>query len=48
MSVRYLGHIVTEKGVEADPEKIAALTTWLKPKNIKELKSFQDTKGDSA
>lgn len=39
-SVRYLGHIVSEKGVETDPEKIVALTTWLKTTNIKELKSF--------
>lgn len=26
--------------MEADPEKITALTTWPKPKNMKELKSF--------
>lgn len=39
-SVKYLGHIVSEEGVETDPEKIAALTTWPKPRNIKELKSF--------
>ena len=39
-SVKYLGHIVSERGVETDPGKIAALTTWPKPKNIKELKSF--------
>ncbi|KAL0150798.1 hypothetical protein M9458_053880, partial [Cirrhinus mrigala] len=39
-SVRYLGHIVSEKGVETDPEKIRALTSWPRPTNIKELKSF--------
>uniref|UniRef100_A0A3B1KCG2 ribonuclease H n=1 Tax=Astyanax mexicanus TaxID=7994 RepID=A0A3B1KCG2_ASTMX len=39
-SVRYLGHIVSEDGVETDPEKISALTTWPKPRNIRELKSF--------
>lgn len=39
-SVKYLGHIVLEKGVETDPEKISALTTWPKPTNISELKSF--------
>ncbi len=32
MSVRYLGHVVTEKEVETDLEKIADLTTWPKPK----------------
>lgn len=39
-SVRYLGHIVSQQGVETDPEKIAALKTWPRPQNLKELKSF--------
>ncbi len=39
-SVRYLGHIVSERGVETDPEKIQALKTWPSPKNLKELRSF--------
>lgn len=39
-SVRYLGHIVSENGVETDPSKIEALKTWPRPRNLKELKSF--------
>lgn len=39
-SVRYLGHIVSENGVATDPEKIQALKTWPRPKNLKELRSF--------
>lgn len=39
-SVRYLGHVVSEKGVETDPEKIAALKSWPVPTNLKTLKSF--------
>lgn len=39
-SVKYLGHVVSATGVETDPAKIAALTTWPRPDNIKELKSF--------
>ncbi len=39
-SVRYLGHIVSERGVETDPEKIQTLKTWPSPKNLKELRSF--------
>ncbi|KAF7641989.1 hypothetical protein LDENG_00266760 [Lucifuga dentata] len=39
-SVRYLGHVVSENGIETDPDKISALTTWPRPKNIAELKSF--------
>lgn len=27
-SVKYLGHVVSERGVETDPGKITALTTW--------------------
>jgi len=39
-SVTYLGHIVSESCVETDPDKISALTTWPKPSNISQLKSF--------
>lgn len=39
-SVRYLGYIVSEHGVETDPEKVQALKTWPTPKNIKELTLF--------
>lgn len=39
-SVRYLGHVVSEQGVETDPEKIAALKTWPVPQHLKELKAF--------
>ena len=39
-SVRYLGHIVSNNGVETDPEKVSALHTWPRPQNLSELKSF--------
>lgn len=39
-SVRYLGHIVSSKGVETDPEKVSALRTWPRPQTLSELKSF--------
>lgn len=39
-SVKYLGHVVDAQGVHTDPEKIAALTSWPRPSNMKELKSF--------
>ena len=38
----YLGHVVSENGVEPDPEKISALPKWLEnpPRNRKELQTF--------
>lgn len=39
-SVKYFVHVVSEKGVETDPTKTETLTTWPRPNNIKELKSF--------
>lgn len=39
-SVHYLGHIVSQSGVETDPKKIEALKTWPKPQTLKELRSF--------
>lgn len=38
--MHYLGHIVSSKGVETDPEKVSALCTWPRPKTLSELKSF--------
>lgn len=39
-SVHYLGHIVSESGIETDPEKIATLKSWPIPTNSKQLRSF--------
>ncbi|KAL3967235.1 hypothetical protein ACER0C_029268 [Sarotherodon galilaeus] len=39
-SVKYLGHVVSQAGVETDPDKISTLTSWPVPKNLKELRSF--------
>jgi hypothetical protein len=38
--VKYLGHKVSEAGVQTDEEKIAAVKTWPRPKNLSELRSF--------
>lgn len=39
-SVKYLGHVGSQHGVETDPAKVEALKTWPRPKNLKELRSF--------
>ena len=38
--VQYLGHTVSDEGVQTDPDKIAVLKDWPAPSNIKELRSF--------
>ena len=39
-SVKYLGHIVSRKGVHADPEKVEAVFNYPSPKDLKELNHF--------
>jgi hypothetical protein len=38
--VDYLGHIVSESGVQADPGKIQAMVDWPFPTNIKALRGY--------
>lgn len=39
-SVAYLGHVISAKGVETSPERIAALRDFPEPKTIQELRRF--------
>ncbi|XP_057792974.1 uncharacterized protein LOC131009575 [Salvia miltiorrhiza] len=39
-SVEYLGHIVSEGSVLADPEKIDAMKPWPTPRTVKQLRGF--------
>lgn len=38
--VKFLGHIVSADGVSPDPAKLAAVTNWPQPTNLKTLQSF--------
>ena len=38
--VGFLEHIVSEDGIETDPEKIEAATTWPVPECVRDLRSF--------
>jgi len=39
-SVSFLGHIVSEEGVETDPEKVRTIKEWPVPESSKEVRSF--------
>uniref|UniRef100_A0A8C7WVL3 Gypsy retrotransposon integrase-like protein 1 n=1 Tax=Oryzias sinensis TaxID=183150 RepID=A0A8C7WVL3_9TELE len=38
--VKYVGHIVSEKGITTDPEKVEVVKNWKEPTDLKTLKSF--------
>ena len=38
--IHFLGHIVSSKGVEVDPEKVAAFIKMKSPRKIKELRAI--------
>ena len=38
--VKYLGHVVENGMVYADPDKVSAVQTWPKPENVKEVQQF--------
>ena len=38
--VKYLGHVVSAKGVSTDPDKTAKVSNWPTPTNVDEVRSF--------
>ena len=38
--MKYLGHVVENGTVYADPDKVSAVRTWPKPTNVKEVQQF--------
>ena len=38
--MKYLGHVVENGTVYANPDKVAAVRTWPKPTNVKEVQQF--------
>ena len=38
--VQYLGHLVSENGIQTDPEKIKVIHDWKEPSTVTEVKSF--------
>ena len=38
--VTFLGHVVSDKGIKCDPDKTAAIATWLQPTSVSEVRTF--------
>ena len=38
--VKYLGHVISQEGIETDPEKTSSVTDWPRPKNSKDVRRF--------
>ena len=38
--VSYLGHVVSQEGVSADPKKIEKVANWPTPQTIKDVQQF--------
>ena len=38
--IHYLGHIVSNKGIETDPKKIEAIVNWPGPRTVHEIRKF--------
>ena len=38
--LKFLGHLVDEQGIHADPDKVTAITKMVPPTNISELRRF--------
>lgn len=39
-AVEYLGHIISKEGVSTNPSKVEAITNWLTPKTLIQLRGF--------
>ena len=39
-TVKYLGHVVSERGIATDPDKVRAIKNWPTPTSVKDVRSF--------
>ena len=38
--MQFLGHVISQEGVQVDSSKIAAIMDWGRPKTVVEIRSF--------
>lgn len=43
--IKYLGHLISKKGVRADPSKIEYMINWPLPSTLKSIKGFLGLSG---
>ena len=43
--IKYLGHIISKKGISVDPEKIEAIMNWPTPRNMMDVRYFMGLAG---
>ena len=43
--LKFLGHIISDKGLKADPDKITAIKDWPQPKSVKQVRQFLGLSG---
>lgn len=43
--IQYLGHVISEKGIAVDPEKIKTIMEWKVPQNVADIRSFMGLAG---
>lgn len=43
--VGFLGHVMTQEGMDVDPEKVKAIREWPQPANVTDIRSFLELAG---
>jgi hypothetical protein len=43
--IHYLGHVLSEEGVAADPDKIRSIMEWPTPRDVSDIRSFMGLAG---
>jgi hypothetical protein len=38
--MKFLGHIISQRGIEADISKVSKIIDWPRPKNVKQVQQF--------
>ena len=36
----FLGHVISREGMKVDPQKVKAVSEWLRPSSVTEVRSF--------